>query len=488
MVKDLSSAKRALATLVAVGGLLAACANASAWQVNVNGSLSNASDGAEAVVLDAGGNVIAAGFTQNTSSGLDFTVVKFLGTTGVELWRRVLDGNGTGGGFNDFDSANAVAVDAAGNVVAAGFTSNGGASDFTVVKLASSTGAELWRQTINGDGNSADQAVGVVVDGAGDVVAAGPIVQNTGNLGGFTVVKFAGSTGAELWRQVIHGSANGAHAVVAIAADAAGNIVAAGYTVNTGTSLDFTVIKFAGSTGAELWRQTLNGTANGADAAYAVTIDHAGDVLAAGVTQNVLGGNGFTVAKFTGNTGALLWRKVIKGTKSLKGANGDDEAFALAVDAVGDVVAGGMTQNEFSGHDFTVVKLSGVNGAEQWTQIIHGTMIGEDQVRAVAVDRNGDAVAAGFIQNAATSYDFAVVKLAGASGAPLWQKAIHGTAAPSGSELESAAAVATDSAGNVVVAGTTQNAGTFFDFTVVKLNGADGSSYCVKLTCIRLGL
>lgn len=222
MKKYLSRTKRALATIVAIGGLLATCASASAWQINVNGTLPNASDGAKAVVVDGSGNVISAGFTQNTSSGFDFTVVKFRGSTGAELWRRVIDGSGTGGGFSDFDSANVVAVDSVGDVVAAGFTANGGASDFTVVKLAGATGAELWRQTINGDGNSADQAVGIIVDGSGDVVAAGSIVQNTGNLGGFTVVKFSGSNGAELWRQVIHGSANSADFVNAIAADPAG--------------------------------------------------------------------------------------------------------------------------------------------------------------------------------------------------------------------------------------------------------------------------
>ena len=169
--------------------------------------------------------------------------------------------------------------------------------------------------------------------------------------------------------------------------------------------------------------------------------------------------------------------------KDMKGgATSDDEALAIAVDAAGDVIAAGMTQNYFSGHDFTVVKLAGANGAELWTQAIRGTVAGgEDQARAVTVDRNGDVVAAGFTQNSATSYDLTVAKLAGATGASLWQRAIHGSGAPSGSELERAAAVVVDSAGNVMVAGTTQNSGIlFFDFTVIKLNGSNGSSYCAK--------
>jgi hypothetical protein len=208
--------------------------------------------------------------------------------------------------------------------------------------------------------------------------------------------------------------------------------------------------------------------------------------LAAGITQNTLGANSFTVAKFAGSSGAPLWRKVVKGMKALKAvANSDDEAFAIAVDAAGDVVAGGMTQNAVSGHDFTVVKLAGTTGAELWSQVIGGTLNGsDDQVRAVAADRNGDVVAAGFTQNTGTDYDFTVVKLAGAGGTLLWKRAIHGTAVPSADKFENALAVAVDTAGNIVAAGTTQNIGTFYDFTVVKLNGTDGSSYCGSLQCI----
>ena len=422
----LSRPKRFLVALVAGGGLLVAGSSASAWQVRINGTLPNASDTARAVAVDARGNIVAAGVTQNSSTSFDFTVVKFNGLSGLELWRQVIDGAGGDGGHSDLDDALAVAVDGAGDVVAAGFTHNTGtSSDFTVVKFAGGSGLELWRQVLNGSANSIDEALAVTVDGAGDVIAAGSFVQSLSNLGGFTVVKFAGSSGVELWRQVINGQA-----------------------------------------------------ANSSDWASAVTVDAAGDVVAVGVTQNSPNRNDFTVVKFAGSTGLPLWGKVISGT----GVNSDSEALAATVDAAGDVVAAGFIQNS-TGHDFTVVKLAGGTGVEIWRQVLNGTANGDDQARAVAVDRSGNVVAAGFSENTSSSFDFTVIKFAGTSGVPLWERVLHGTAAPSGSKFEAALAVAVDPRGDVVAAGSTQNVGTFFDFTVVKLDGTDGSSFCVRLLC-----
>jgi len=476
----LSRPKRFLVALVAGGGLLVAGSSASAWQVRINGTLPNASDTAHAVAVDARGNIVAAGVTQNSSTGFDFTVVKFNGLSGLELWRQVIDGAGGDGGHSDLDDALAVAVDGAGDVVAAGFTHNTGtSSDFTVVKFAGGSGLELWRQVLNGSANSIDEALAVTVDGAGDVIAAGSFVQSLSNLGGFTVVKFAGSSGVELWRQMIHGTANGADFIHAVTVDGAGNVVAVGSTQNTGTFYDLTVVKFAGSSGVELWRQVINGqAANSSDWASAVTVDAAGDVVAVGVTQNSPNRNDFTVVKFAGTTGLPLWGKVISGT----GVNSDSEALAATVDAAGDVVAAGFIQNS-TGHDFTVVKLAGGTGVEIWRQVLNGTANGDDQARAVAVDRSGNVVAAGFSENTSSSFDFTVIKFAGTSGVPLWERVLHGTAAPSGSKFEAALAVAVDPKGDVVAAGSTQNVGTFFDFTVVKLDGTDGSSFCVRLLC-----
>jgi hypothetical protein len=62
-----------------------------AWQTNISGTPVGSSS-LDAVVVDGAGNVVAAGFTDNAGTGWDFTVVKFDGSSGAELWRQVIDG------------------------------------------------------------------------------------------------------------------------------------------------------------------------------------------------------------------------------------------------------------------------------------------------------------------------------------------------------------------------------------------------------------
>jgi len=448
--------KTLLMVLTAACYLAFLCSGAWAWQANINGTLGSGPDFARAVTVDAAGNVVAAGSTFNTGTRRDFTVVKFDGSSGAELWRRAINGTA-----NDSNVANAVAVDEAGNVVAAGRTMNFDTDDdFTVVKFDGSSGAELWRRAINGTANRFDVANAVAVDAARNVVAAGSTT-NTGTRRDFTVVKFGGASGAERWRQVINGTANGFDEARAVTVDAAGNVVAAGSTENTGTLDDFTVIKFDGSSGEVLWRQVINGTANGIDEALAVAVDGAGNVVAAGFTFNTGTGRDFTVIKFDGSSGAELWRQqVINGT-----------TFAVAVDGAGNVVAAGSTENTGTSDDFTVIKFDGNSGAVLWNQAINGTANSVDQALAVAVDGAGNVVAAGSTENTGTSDDFTVIKFDGSSGAVLWSRAINGTA----NSTDEARAVAVDAAGNVVTAGFTRNTGTLDDFTVIKFDGSSGA-------------
>jgi hypothetical protein len=72
--------------------------------------------------------VVTAGGTEKNGKGSDFTVVKLDAVNGQELWRR----SSSNTIADSWDWANAVAVDALGNVVAAGASGN----DFTVVKLS----------------------------------------------------------------------------------------------------------------------------------------------------------------------------------------------------------------------------------------------------------------------------------------------------------------------------------------------------------------
>jgi outer membrane protein assembly factor BamB len=302
---------------------------------------------AHTVTADKRGDVVAAGTISNAGTGRDFAVVKFNGVAGTELWRQMINGRA-----NRNDSVSAVKVDAKGGVVAVGSTWNTpehAITDFTVVKFDGESGAEMWRKIIPGTSSGSSGGSAVAVNGELSVLAAGYTVGPD-----LSVIKFEGVSGAEVWRQAINGTVNGADFATAVAVDGKGDVVVVGFIQNSGTGNDFSVVKFEGVTGRELWRQIINGTANGEDRALAVSVDSFDNVVAAGYITNTGTGNDFTVVKFDGASGTELWREVIDGT-----TNGHDFAYAVMMDAAGNVIAAGVTRNTSTGGDFTVVKLKG---------------------------------------------------------------------------------------------------------------------------------
>jgi hypothetical protein len=189
------------------------------------------------VAVDASGNVIVTGTFAGTvdfgggaltcAGNGDIFVAKFA-SDGAHLWsRRFGDGN-----------AAAAAVDASGNVIVAGYfkgavdfgggalTSAGG-YDIFVAKFASD-GAHLWSKRF-GDG-SYQGADAVAVDASGNVIVTGrggdTIDFGGGALAGnyIFVAKF-GPNGAHLWSKGL-GDWTYAYAVVTV--DASGNVIVTG--------------------------------------------------------------------------------------------------------------------------------------------------------------------------------------------------------------------------------------------------------------------
>ena len=479
-----------------------------AWQANINGP-GNDSDVGGAVAVDATGDVIAAGRIDGGKIQ-DFAVIKLGGATGIERWRRILSGPADSGG-----SANAVATDARGDVVAAGRVGasvggHNGIFHFAVIKLKGATGVEMWRRILTGrPKNSHSEANAVAVDSAGNVVAAGQTV-NAGTGDDFTVVKLDGNSGVERWRRIIDcGRGAGLKdEAMAIALDAVGDVVAAGEMcgfkfVWEGPGAEkpfeftseFTVVKLDGTSGAERWRYVIGSSTNSTGIAAAVAVDAAGNVVVTGSTGSLQPGSGeaarptpltqrfdFIVVKLDGDSGVERWRRVVT---SQFGGNGSE----VVVDGAGDVVAAGTTEAAAPSPDRskylpprpTIVKLDGATGAELWRRFVTGnrpdkvTMGAlEGAIGGVAVDAANDVMVAGSTSNAGTGDDFMVVKLDGRTGKERWRRVISGTAKAS---WDMAAAVAVDAAGNVVAVGRTDNADTSKDFTVVKLRGSDGQLY-----------
>jgi outer membrane protein assembly factor BamB len=107
------------------------------WRRVIDGG-TGGDENAPAATVDANGDLIVGGRHADTPGASRFVVMKLSGADGTELWRYQT----SPGSFRD--AANAVAVEPGGAVIAAGITG----SVFTVVRLAGSSGLFLWEKFI----------------------------------------------------------------------------------------------------------------------------------------------------------------------------------------------------------------------------------------------------------------------------------------------------------------------------------------------------
>jgi len=292
--------------------------------------------------------------------------------SGAHLWSKRLSSTG-------MDEGLAVAVDAVGNVTAAGVlyqTSNfGGGSLSTVggadvwVARFSSLGAHVWSR--RGGGAGEDWVYGVAMDGAGNAAITGYSTAAADFGGGsvagagakdIIVAQYASATGAHVWSRRVGGSGDDVGRDIAV--DGQGSVVVTGNfasaSVNFGSGAlsntggaDIFLTEYS-SQGASQWSKRFGGPLTLGENAYGVGTDGAGNVLMTGSVVDTIdfGGGPLTgdgyydifVAKFDG-AGAHTWSK----------RTGAGNGTGITADDAGNVIATGT----FTG--VTTVNFGGAN-------------------------------------------------------------------------------------------------------------------------------
>jgi hypothetical protein len=350
--------------------------------------------------------------------------------------------------FGDAQSQalNAVAVDAAGNIVIAGelFGSadfgggpltSAGINDAFVTKLGP-TGTHVWSKRFGDAGLQA--ALGVAVDAAGDVVVTGyftgTINCGAGNLttaGGADIFacKLAAADGAQLWGQRFGNSADD-QIGASVAFDAAGNVLLAGWfqgqvtfganpTLITAGLQDVFVAKL-GPTGTAIWSKRFGN--NLSQRARGVAVGASDAVLFVGEMAGTVNFGGASLAS-AGETDAFAVQLDAAGVHQWSVAWGDAAAqIARAVAAVpgggalvvgemeGTVDFGGGGLTSAGGFDAFVVEVD-TAGAHKWSDAFGGAS--DDAALAVARDAAGNRILAGYFQN---KIDFGTGALVGKGG------------------------------------------------------------------------
>ncbi|MBI3648890.1 MAG: hypothetical protein HY240_09105 [Actinobacteria bacterium] len=260
-------------------------------------------------------------------------------------------------------------------------------------------------------------------------------------------------------------------------------IVAVGYTA-TGSGDDWLIMRYNpnGTLDATFGSGGIVTTSfgSGTDHAHAVAIDANGKIVVAGYSDNITS-HDFSIARYT-SSGALDGTFGSGGTTTTSLGTGDDEINGMAIDANGKIVVAGQTvvslKNEFALARYTTSgSLDTTFGSSGSVKTDVGA--GSDAANAVAIQGNGKIVAAGRSNNG-TDRDFALVRYTtdGSIDTSYGTGGIQTTAiGPADDEIQ---AIALDGSGDVVAAGYSDS-GVDLDFALARydtsgsLDGTFGS-------------
>jgi len=411
------SLRLSLALLTLAGAASLDLANgevvAQAWSRRLGGPTSGSS-----VAVDSTGNVfvVASAMVENH---FEICAAKYSAATGALVWEKSLKAPGA------MDTAAAgIAVDAAGNALIGGWANKSNTSIFYALKLAAPDGALLWDHLNSGPEHDDEVSFAITADAAGNAIVVGSSRNLAGNLDAYAV-KYSAADGTIAWEHRFDGVTHQMDRLFAVAVDPEGNVAVTGDTFS-GTQFDVYTGRYTAATGALIWEKVYAAPPGGDDNGYSVATDAAGNVaIAAQVELEVDDGptSAYT-AKYAATDGTLLWER------HLIAPNGTDSGpSAVAVDASGDVILTGITT--LPGRtdiDFYTAKYAANDGAILWEKTYDGTGHGYDQAFDVALDAAGNVIVAGQSENDSipSNPDFYTIKYASSDGAVLWAKRFDG--------------------------------------------------------------
>ena len=429
---------RAAAIALVVGAVAAGPATAAAQTPQVIRFHGGAYDRAAAIVADGSGNSYVGGSVESREGASSFAVVK-LGPDGAARWTARYDGSrgGVGG------QANAVAVDGAGNVYAAGYIGDGVMFntnyDYLVVKFGPD-GTQRWAQRYDGPGINSDFAEQVVVDAAGNAYVTGFSYGADFDFD-WATLKFA-ADGTLLWERRLDVPGRSDDRAADMALLPGGSIIVSGVTQPGGEQFpdnDVETVAYDPQ-GTVVWQARWSDTAGSHEMVFDLDVDASGRIAITGTTQENPSPYvpPFPVTLRYDASGALL--QTIR----------SDGGASVDVDAAGNVFVAG----HFVTSPSTVAKFS-ASGSRVWSAPL--TVGAGDALRAlfVAADAAGAVTVAATVSDTSTGNgDYLTIRFA-PDGRELWRHRFGGPGDPG--QNDQVAGVAIDAAGAALVTGTSWN-------------------------------
>ena len=230
------------------------------------------------VTTNPGGDVFIAGSFQNLASqGKDIVVAKVAGVDGAAIWSHFVNGTS-----NLTDEALDITVDSMGFVLVAGYVTTATGTDVWVRKLnvVGANPVVVWTRNYNNAVvNGADVGTAVVTDSASNVIVAG--YETVANQGTNIWIRKYDTLGNILWTQTYDGPAHLDDQAKGISVDSAGNVIVAGFETKANATTDAWIRKYSPA-GAILWTQSHNGAGNTSDSANDAVFDSSANIYVCG--------------------------------------------------------------------------------------------------------------------------------------------------------------------------------------------------------------
>ena len=433
---------RAAVIAIVVAAVVAGPATATAQSPQLLRFHGGGYDNASVITTDGSGNSYVGGYSAPREGANTFVVIK-LGPDGAVRWTARYDGSRGGGG----GQADAVAVDAAGNVYAAGYIAEGEifstTYDYLVVKFGPD-GTQRWAQRYNGPGNYDDFARAIAVDGAGNAYVTG-FSYGAGFGYDWATLKFS-PTGALIWERRESGPGQSDDRASELALLPGGNVVVSGVTQRGGEQYpdnDVETIAYDPQ-GTVVWSARWSDTAISHEFVWDLDVDGSGRIVITGTTQENISPYvpplPLTLRYDSG--GALL--QTIR----------TDGGSSVDVDAAGNFYVTGS----FVSAPSTVAKFSAA-GARIWSTLLTTPLTFGDfdflSMPVVAADAAGAVTVAGTLRDTSTHNDHYMTIRFAADGRELWRHRFAGVA--DAGQRDQVADLAIDAAGAALVTGTSWN-------------------------------
>ena len=352
-----------------------------------SGSLVGADNEGDCVIVDPiTGNFIVAGYTENTTTQKDATVISYT-ISGTRNWVKQHNF------YGDFTASyKKTIITPSQQSVSVGYAYVQGNERDALLKILDNAGNTLCSYLFNGSNDEDDEFVDVARDVLGNIYAIG-YTKTTDQKSNYLLVKFNASLCDTVWTRQYNYVVSQSDKAESVALDPNGNIYITGRSDqnanDTTDNNDIVTIKYDPS-GNLIWSQRYNGTGNLRDEPAKLLIDHTGHVVVCGRAENIQNDD-IVVLKYDVSNGASFW--TAPGFYQGPFSN-DDRALGMDIDANDNIFVCGYSQTGqgTASDDGVVVKFSGVNGSISYSRNYDGNGSGNDQAEAIAVDLQGNVI------------------------------------------------------------------------------------------------